>query len=96
MAEQESSSKVEEEEKHPEMAADEQRAIFVDTNLDTHLAIPISPNYSISSLKRNFFCINLSKFSRYNAIEHLYSCPNCNFYLVYELVFLKFCGSINP
>ncbi|XP_010682371.2 uncharacterized protein LOC104897233 isoform X2 [Beta vulgaris subsp. vulgaris] len=91
MAEQESSSKVEEEEKHPEMAADEQRAIFVDTNLDTHLAIPISPNYSISSLKRDICVEHLKYFPEFGRVTTEAILVKCNesYYHLPDTMFLK-------
>ncbi|KNA04186.1 hypothetical protein SOVF_202000 [Spinacia oleracea] len=39
-------------EERPTMAGDDHRAVFVDTNLDTHLAIHVSSRTTVNSLKR--------------------------------------------
>lgn len=82
-------------EERPTMAGDDHRAVFVDTNLDTHLAIHVSSRTTVNSLKR----IVLSLICLTFFTDHPLWCFNWNAFPFSELGFTEYfysCFSTNP
>ncbi|XP_057543019.1 uncharacterized protein LOC130821331 isoform X2 [Amaranthus tricolor] len=53
---------VDEEQQHAVMPVDDSRAVFIDTDLDTHFAVVVSPSSSIYSLKQQIATVHFKYF----------------------------------